>query len=420
MTNSAITTLENSEYAPPTPGNPDGGAGTGPRLTLGTRNDTVIGTLGQLKGSHIDGGAGFNIFQVNDTPSPVMGAMVDTEMEYLYNTIDSARLLNSLVNFQEIDFNGHAGRSDYYGLDWEREFQVDASTLHVKTLGVLANNEDVTFANLSSKNLVIAKLGDDAVNRGEQITFLNLEAAREVSRNLNPFEQSRDSSGGWLEHGPRAGVVHLQVNAGVTAVVTENEGGRVDGSTDSDYQWLVLSGAGDVQVANVANSNQSNDSPGPRNNNIQIDGRALTGSLYVQNDSYVIENIVFTGRSSSSTNLVGSTFGQMDTVRNVTAGDLINVSGTNTVPQSNDNDMALPDNSVTTLRLGGTLQSEFAQADAYSEAHNTVVCFVGSDGNTYLWDRAVAPSSPQAIDALDFVIKIIGVHSVSSDGHILS
>src|ERR1700674_385136 len=91
-----VTTLTNPEYTPPDPTHPYGGHGTGPTLELDDDNNLVIGTLGQLKGAHIEGGDGYNIFQVNDTPGQVMGQVLDPEFSFTYYTINSAALLNAL------------------------------------------------------------------------------------------------------------------------------------------------------------------------------------------------------------------------------------------------------------------------------------------------------------------------------------
>ena len=427
------TVLQNDPYADSYESSPYGGPGTfmdyyGRPMRLGADDDTVIGTIGQLKGAVIDGGRGYNIFQLNGPPAQVMGPVLH-ESDAWY-TVDSAGFLNALRNFQEIDFNGSPGWfGDSYGLDKEAEFEVDASLLNVKRLGVLANFDDAAFCNLTSANLVIAKMGDGlfannllaAAASVEDTVTLNLEAARTTPRELNPFNDMRHPASGQYTSG---GVVKLQVDAGVKAIVSEN----VTESTDSDYAKLFLSGAGHVSVGNVMN--RETDDGGTSNDNSTIDASKLTGGLYVENDSYVTENLVFNKATGvDSTNLVGSTAGHMDTIRGMGSGDYVDISGDYFAPQWRGNDLSLAHaNHAMRISVPGLLPQQFAAAAQYSAEHETVVWFRGRDGNTYIYDDSGSNGYDELgvagrADVTDFVIKIIGLVTLSFDagsGHIVA
>jgi hypothetical protein len=218
--------------------------------------------------------------------------------------------LNALKGFEEIDFNGSPngdGASDYYGLDHEAAFEVDASLLNVKTLGVLAQLDDVSFANLSSKNTIIAKMGDGITDDVfmtplysssdpyheygvEDTVHLNLQALRATPRVLDPMGDHRHVAEGKFVGG---GEIKLEVQAGVNAIVTANQ----IGGTDSDYNKLTLSGEGHVSIGNNYIFGEE-DSPG-RIDNAVVDASRLTGGLYFQNDPDVAEKISSTYLTTS-------------------------------------------------------------------------------------------------------------------------
>jgi hypothetical protein len=154
----------------------------------------------------------------------------------------------------------------------------------------------------------------------------------------------------------------------------------------------------------------------------------------VQNDPFITENMAFSTRTGiDSTNLVGSTLNHMDVITTSGKGDYIDISGDYWAPSwdnYSDINAYLPDaGTAVRIRPTGNLASQFAQADAYSAANNTIVWFVGVDRNTYVWDDGTpnppaAPGAPAEQPGIgdDFVIKIVGSHILGFDaesGHLI-
>jgi hypothetical protein len=414
-------------------------------ITLTDRSDVYQGTLEGLKGGlKIDGAKGYDIFQVNEAPSPIIGSVRifnedETPLIPRTYTIDSVGLLNNnLRNFEEIDFNpnvnypGHdpLPGSPYFGLDQEREIAIDASLLKVRNLGILAQNEDATFTNIDDDNLIIAKLGDPgnpplpgpaALQVQESYVALNLQAEREHKRDLNPYN-AHEASGRYTDDGE----IHLRIERGVNALVTENQ----TGATDSDYHKLIVTGEGNLTVVN--SNTPEVDTAGvleaPLNDHSIIDASKLKGDFFMVNEDTINENLIF-GYGTDHTNLAGSTFAHMDVIKNAGDGDFVDIG---VMPDRIEAPLMYMETDHTAEKLASgsysSLAKQFDAAIAQSASDSAVVWFKGKDGNTYIVDdNTDTPPTPTletprdnfgptvrgtSLDGTDFALKIEGLHEL--------